>query len=50
VGGGVVAGAAEAGDKGEIAAAGTEQGLLARNAYGGGRKCQEKIILQNSLC
>ena len=32
VGGGAVAGAAEAGDKGEIAAAGAEQGPLKRSA------------------
>jgi hypothetical protein len=46
VSGGVVAGAAEAGHKREIAAAGAEQGSLEGNAEGGGRKCQEKIILQ----
>jgi hypothetical protein len=44
VSGGVVAGAAEAGHKREIAAAGAEQGSLEGNAEGGGRKCQEKII------
>jgi hypothetical protein len=50
MGSGMVAGAAEAGDKREIPAAGAEQGPLKRNAEGGGRKCQEKIIQQNSLC
>jgi hypothetical protein len=50
VGGGAVAGAAEAGDKGKVAAAGAEQGPLERKADGDERKCQEKIILQNGLC
>jgi hypothetical protein len=44
--GGAVASAAEVSDKREIAAAGAEQGSLEGNAEGGGRKCQEKIILQ----
>jgi hypothetical protein len=43
VGRGAIAGAAEAGDKGEIVAAGAEQGPLERNAESGGRKCQKRL-------
>jgi hypothetical protein len=42
VGGGLVAGAAEAGHEGEVAAAGAEQGPLEGKAGSGGRKCQKR--------
>jgi hypothetical protein len=43
VGGGAIAGAAKAGHKREIPAAGAEQGPLERNAERGGRKCQKRL-------
>jgi hypothetical protein len=42
-GGGVVAGAAEAGDKGKIPATGTEQGPLERKTADSGRRGQERL-------